>query len=470
MENSGNTNSSLNRAKTNIDDEFYTQLTDIEKELRYYKQHFKDKVVFCNCDDPFESNFFKYFVLNFNRLGLKKLIATCYVTSPIANKQLSLFDILGETEPTPPEGKPYKAIVTTVYDKTGDGGIDMFDVAELFKSKENELTELKEDGDFRSAECLELLDESDIVVTNPPFSLFIDYLKKLMEHQKKFLIIGSQPKLTNLDIFPLLQENKIWLGKNEPKQFYVPHFNGTKKNVTVDAEGRYIASFGNACWYTNLDLKKRHEDLILINKYSPEKYPKYDNYDAIECKNVKEIPCDYAGVIGVTPGFLLSHNPDQFEIVGVVSAPKNPGSLNLGKDYSKFIGYKQNGQKNGRTGSTFGRNAVLLGDDGKHDYYEKDGVRVHSASARIFIRNKHPEERSNPMMDINLHEITIRDLFDKYYEDDENGIVTGYHGQLNMRPVYQLVNIDFSIITNALQLTKFRTMLLTFNEYSIRYS
>ena len=161
-------NKNLNSAKTARKDEFYTQLTDIEKEMRYYRKHFKDKTVLCNCDDPFESNFFKYFVLNFNRLGLKKLIATCYTGSPIANKQLSIFDILGESEET--QNKPYKAVVTTVYDKTGDGGVDMLDVAELFKSGENELTELKGDGDFRSPECLELLDEADIVVTNPePF-------------------------------------------------------------------------------------------------------------------------------------------------------------------------------------------------------------------------------------------------------------------------------------------------------------
>ena len=166
-------NKSLTAAAKAKQDEFYTQLTDIEKELRHYRKHFKGKTVLCNCDDPFESNFFKYFVLNFNRLGLKKLIATCYTGSPIANKQLSIFDILGESEET--TNKPYKAVVTTVYDKTGDGGVDMLDVAELFKSGENQLTELKGDGDFRSDECLALLDEADIVVTNPPFSLFREY-------------------------------------------------------------------------------------------------------------------------------------------------------------------------------------------------------------------------------------------------------------------------------------------------------
>ncbi len=167
-------NNDLGIAKTAKKDEFYTQLSDIEKEMRYYRKHFKDKVVFCNCDDPFESNFFKYFVLNFNRLGLKKLIATCYASSPIANTQLSLFDIIGTENKN--LSKAYKAVVTKVYDKTGDGGIDMFDVAELFKSGENELTELAGDGDFRSDECLALLEDADIVVTNPPFSLFREYI------------------------------------------------------------------------------------------------------------------------------------------------------------------------------------------------------------------------------------------------------------------------------------------------------
>ena len=171
-------NKSLRSAGKAKIDEFYTQLSDIEKEMRYYRKHFKDKTVLCNCDDPFESNFFKYFVLNFNRLGLKKLIATCYASSPIANTQLSLFDVVGTEESK--QNKPYKAVVTKVYDKTGDGGIDMFDVAELFKSGENSLSELEGDGDFRSKECLELLDESDIVVTNPPFSLFREYISVLL--------------------------------------------------------------------------------------------------------------------------------------------------------------------------------------------------------------------------------------------------------------------------------------------------
>lgn len=393
---------SLNRAKVEIDDEFYTQLTDIEKELRHYRKHFKGKTVLCNCDDPFESNFFKYFVLNFNRLGLKKLIATCYHSSPIVGQQLQYrYDKDGQMsflfgddlDTNYSEKRPYKAIVTKVYDTSGDGGVDMLDVAELFKQGENELSELAGDGDFRSEECLALLDDADIVVTNPPFSLFIEYLLTLVEHNKKFIIIGSQNKITNKDIFPLIQQNKLWLGNNNPmpKQFFVPRCNETKKNITQDESGRFIASFGNTCWFTNLDIKKRHEELILVKRYAPEEYPKYDNYNAIECQRRADIPCDYSDVIGVTPGFLFDYNPDQFEIVGVVSAPQNPGSLNLGKDYRLFIGYRQSGKPNGRTGSTFGKCAVIVQDDGVHDYYEKDGVRVQQVSPRIFIRNKHPE-------------------------------------------------------------------------------
>ena len=207
-------NKSLRSAEKAKVDEFYTQLSDIEKEMRYYRKHFKDKVVFCNCDDPFESNFFKYFVLNFNRLGLKKLIATCCTSSPIVNTQFSLFDVIG-TEKSK-QNKPYKAIVTKVYDKTGDGGINMFDVAELFKSGENSLSELEGDGDFRSKECLKLLDESDIVVTNPPFSLFREYISVLFEYKKHFIVIGNVNAISYKEIFPLLMNNKMCIGSQYP--------------------------------------------------------------------------------------------------------------------------------------------------------------------------------------------------------------------------------------------------------------
>ena len=199
-------NSNLSAAKRAKNDEFYTQLTDIEKELRYYRKHFRGATVLCNCDDPFESNFFKYFVLNFNRLGLKKLIVTCYAGSAVAEYRNG-------------NAKPYKAVVTTVYDTTGDGGVDMEDVRNLFELGENELVELEGDGDFRSEECLALLDEANIVVTNPPFSLFREYIDVLMGYEKKFIVIGSQNAITYKEIFPLLKDDDVWLGSTHPKEF-----------------------------------------------------------------------------------------------------------------------------------------------------------------------------------------------------------------------------------------------------------
>lgn len=321
----GNTN--LARANREKNDEFYTRLTDIEKELRHYRKHFKGKTILCNCDDPFESNFFKYFVLNFNKLGLKKLIATCYATSAISNKELSLSKVLGNDETK--EGRPYKAVVTKIYDATGDGGIDMLDVAELFKMGENELTELKEDGDFRSEECLELLKEVDIVVTNPPFSLFREYVATLVEYDKKFIIIGNQNAITYKEIFPLLKDNIIWLGNNNPapKLFYVPTLLEERKNIKKDENGDLVATFGNICWFTNLDIKKRHEDLILIKKYNEEDYPKYDNYDVINVNKVKDIPYDYEDIMGVPITFIDKYNPEQFEIIGIANSARWIGDL-----------------------------------------------------------------------------------------------------------------------------------------------
>lgn len=392
MEKSANAN--LGAAKTAKKDEFYTQLTDIEKEMRYYRKHFKNKTVFCNCDDPFESNFFKYFVLNFNRLGLKKLIATCYATSPIAGQQLPLFDVVGNAEEN--ENKPYKAVVTKVYDVTGDGGVDMFDVAELFKSHENELTELEGDGDFRSEECLALLDEADIVVTNPPFSLFREYVATLMEHEKHFIIIGNVNAISYKEIFPLFQNNLMWIGASihsGDRKFYVPDdYPLNAAGCGVDEDGRRFIRVKGVRWYTNLDLRQRHEELILAKRYDPNTYPKYDNYDAINVNKTADIPCDYDGVMGVPITFLDKYSPDQFEIIGTISAPSDPDTLNLGIDYSEYIGYKQSGERNGRTGSTFGKCPVIVMDDKKHPYYEKDGRRVQTTYHRIFIRNKHPEQ------------------------------------------------------------------------------
>ena len=318
-------NSQLSAAKKAKNDEFYTRMTDIEHELVHYRKHFKGKVVLCNCDDPFESNFFKYFALNFNPLGLKKLIATCYSGSPIAGGeyQPSLFDD-DVDEDTGRHRRAYKAVVNVFRDDTGDGGLDMDDIRNLLDSGENELTELHGDGiygagDFRSKECLELLDEADIVVTNPPFSLFREYVATLMEHGKKFVIVGNQNAITYKEAFPLLRDDRLWLGYNKVKEFVVPSADHPERgNIVTDGKGGLIAKFGNICWYTNLDITKRHEDLLLYRRYKedPSRYPKYDNYDAIEVSKVKDIPEDYWGVMGVPITFMDKYNPDQFDIVG----------------------------------------------------------------------------------------------------------------------------------------------------------
>lgn len=357
-------NDSFARAKSAREDEFYTQLSDIEKEMRHYRRHFKGKTVFCNCDDPFESNFFKYFILNFNRLGLRKLIVTCYTGSPIAGKQLTLFDVLNETVEEN-QNRPYKAIITTVYDKTGDGQVDMFDVAELFKSGENELTELEGNGDFRSPECLALLDEADIVVTNPPFSLFREYVETLMEHEKKFIIIGSQNAITYKEIFPLLMNNNMWLGYNNGDMaFKVPqYYEPRKTRYWVDESGQKWRSMGNIAWYTNLDLKRRHEEMILVKRYASDTYNQYDNYKGIDVESLDQIPCDYAGVMGVPLTIMQSHNPDQFEIIG------------FGKgELAKSIGVTKNHRGRADLAYTL--------PDGKHK----------CPYGRILVRNKHPEK------------------------------------------------------------------------------
>lgn len=351
-------NSALNAAVKAKKDEFYTQLTDIEKEMRYYYKHFKGKTVLCNCDDPFESNFFKYFVLNFNRLGLKKLIATCYATSPIVGQQLLLFDVVDGDKDK--KGKPYKAVVTKVYDVTGDGGVDMFDVAELFKSHENELTELYGDGDFRSEECLALLDEADIVVTNPPFSLFREYMAVLMEHEKHFIIIGNVNAITYKDVFPLIMENRLWFGASihsGDRKFYVPDdYPLNAAGCGIDSDGRRFIRVKGVRWYTNLDYKQRHEEMILVKRYSPETYPQYDNYDAINVDKTSDIPCDYAGIMGVPITFMDKYNPDQFEIVGISGELANP---------------------------------LLIDGKRKTGRFYINGRRLYD---RIAIRNKHPEE------------------------------------------------------------------------------
>ena len=312
-------NSNLHAAAKAKNDEFYTRLADIENELSHYRDQFRGKVVLCNCDDPFESNFFKYFVLNFNHLGLKKLIATSYAGSPIANKQLSVMNILGDDEQGNSYGIAYKAVVTTVHDANDDGQVDMSDIHRLFELGENQLSRLKSGGDFRSRECIALLDEADIVVTNPPFSLFREYVATLMAHKKKFLIWGNINAITYKEIFPLLKDNEMWLGTiaNKTCIFQIPSYYTKWDQKITDKinDGNHYGQVPSIAVYTNLDLKQRHEDMILYRRYTPEEYPHYDNYDAINVNKVTDIPCDYDGVMGVPITFLGSYNPEQFEII-----------------------------------------------------------------------------------------------------------------------------------------------------------
>ena len=306
-------NSNLHMSKSGKTDEFYTQISMIENELKHYKEHFKGKVVFCNADDPYESNFFKYFALNFNQLGLKKLIATCYSGSPIAGKEMGLFENQGH-EYRISGKRAYKVVMSELKDVNGDGRQDIEDVQELIKHR---IRYLQDDGDFRSEECIALLQEADIIVTNPPFSLFKEYISLLMQYQKKFLVIGNQNAVTYKEIFPLIKNNEIWLGYNNGHfWFKVPDDYEVKKtDFKIDDTGQKWRRMGNICWFTNLDINKRHEELVLFQRYEPEKYPKYDNYDAINVNATKDIPCDYYGAMGVPITFLDKYNPEQFELV-----------------------------------------------------------------------------------------------------------------------------------------------------------
>ncbi len=309
-------NSNLHKANMAKKDEFYTQLIDIEKELKHYKEQFRDKIVYCNCDDPYESNFFKYFAANFNALGLKKLITTSYTRSPIAGGQLPLFEVKG----LKPKGKePFKIELNEVTDNDADGAIGLTDVKWLLKNDANTATPLKGNGDFRSEECIELLKEADIVVTNPPFSLFREYVAQLVEYNKKFLILGDQNAITYKETFKLIKENKLWLGYDNggTKWFQVPadYDIPTESRKKIENGIQYF-SMGRIVWFTNMETAKRHQELILYKKYTPEEYPSYDNYEAINVDKVSDIPMGYKGAMGVPITFLDKYNPNQFEIIG----------------------------------------------------------------------------------------------------------------------------------------------------------
>lgn len=298
-------NTNLKKAKKEKNDEFYTQISDIEKELRHYKDHFRDKTVFCNCDDPRISNFFHYFSYNFEKLGLKKLITTCY-----KNQDRDLFST----------HQSEKAIYL---EYTGDRNGD-----KIPNPEEIGIHELEGDGDFRSEESIELLKEADIVVTNPPFSLFREYISQLIEYDKKFLIIGNQNNLTYKEVFKLVKENKIWTGVDNggTKWFKVPDHYDIETETRIKTEnGQKFFSMGSVYWFTNLDNRKRHDNIILFKNYNPREYPKYDNYDVIEVSKVKDIPIDYKGLMAVPITFVDKYNPNQFEILGIMDRENSSG-------------------------------------------------------------------------------------------------------------------------------------------------
>ena len=335
-------NRNLNKAKEAKKDEFYTQLEDINNELRHYREHFRGKTVLCNCDDPRVSNFFTYFAYNFEFLGLKKLITTCY-----KNQNIDLFS----------QNKSEQAVYL-VYegDKNGDHIPDAEEIG---------VRPLKGDGDFRSEECIELLKEADIVVTNPPFSLFREYVAQLMEYGKKFLIIGHQNAIKYKEIFPLIKENKLWLGygfKGSAAHFYSPY----EDIATANDHRVGMIRVSGVHWFTNLEIPKRSEEIDLVCHYSPEEYPQYDNYNAINVNKTQDIPCDYSGLMGVPITFLDKYCPAQFEIIWQASGNTRASTPN---EILEEIGYKPHPEDRGGCGVV-------------------NGKRLYS---RILIRNKHPK-------------------------------------------------------------------------------
>ena len=368
-------NFSLSRARQQRNDEFYTQLPDIERELMHYEGHFQGKSVYCNCDDPCVSNFFHYFSYNFERLGLKKLIAACY-----RNQERDMFS-----------RHDSERAIWLEYKGDAKGG-RVPDIRDIGERK------FERDGDFRSDECIELLKQADIVVTNPPFSLFRQYVAQLMEHGKKFLIVGSQNAITYREIFPLLQDNRMWLGvtpKGQDMLFDVPESYAQELVETAKegsaykvVEGVIKGRLGNAAWFTNLDHTKRHEGLILYKRYSPEEYPTYDNYDAINVDKTAKIPMDWGGVMGVPITFLDKHNPAQFEIVGITKTWFGAAT----KTYPPQVQISTSGKQIGVTKLNDGATLQIDGPVEK-THYTVGGNRYVQVYARILIRNRNPGEQ-----------------------------------------------------------------------------
>lgn len=395
-------NSNLHDSAKNKQDEFYTQLSLIENELKHYKAHFNGKVVLCNCDDPYESNFFKYFAMNFNLLGLKKLIATCYATSPVMGEelgfyvgkdnQLSFLPVVG-AKPLHEERHSYKVVITEVTDENGDGRTDLADVEYLMRNRKNIMTLLDGDGDFRSQECVELLKQADIVVTNPPFSLFREYIALLEEYEKKYVIVGNMNAVTYKEIFPMIAENRLWLGYNSGHfWFKVPDTYEIKKtDFKIDENGQKWRRMGNICWFTNMDIEKRHEDMALFRNYTPDKYPKYDNYDAINVDRTVDIPCDYYGVMGVPITFLSQYNPEQFEIVAFRKGNDGKDLVYSFTNSSQFVHVERERERE-RGERKFDRTSAYSSAEYRHpsangERAYVDGQRKY---ARLLIRHKNP--------------------------------------------------------------------------------
>lgn len=355
----------MSDAKTAKEDEFYTQLADIERELKHYKAQFKGQVVYCNCDDPRISNFFHYFAYNFEKLGLKRLITTCY-----KNQNADLFS----------QNDSERAIWLEY-----DGDLNGNNVPD---PNEIGIKQLEGDGDFRSAESIELLRQADIVVTNPPFSLFREYVAQLVEYDKKFLIIGNMNAVTYKEIWPLIQTEKMWLGVTRTGTgqmwFEVKDDAPVKTGQRVDEHGVRYQTVGNSAWFTNLDNSNRHEDLILYKNYNPNDYPHYDNYDAIEVSKAVDIPVDYDGVMGVPITFLGKHNPDQFEIVGIAKAPLGHPT----KTYPQQIQISADGTRSLVTKLNDGPTLKVTKPPAKRTYYEVDGELFVQLYARILIRRR----------------------------------------------------------------------------------
>jgi len=400
--------SHLTNAKRAKNDEFYTQYDDIQKEIEAYLEYdpdvFKGMVVYCNCDDPFESNFFRCFALNFNKLGLKQLITTSYKPSPVANTQLELFG--DKKTPTKAKGRPRvtanKFIINEVRDIDGDGEFNLKDIAlQLKANKNNEWMPLEGDGDFRSDECINLLKRSDIVATNPPFSLFREYVKQLFDYNKKFVIIGSMNAITYKEIFPLIKNNKLWLGNGfnaGNAYFFTPNTRDFASGVYDAKTG--LVKFRNVNWFTNLDHGRRHQPLPLMTmkdnlKYSKHKeikgkraYHKYDNYDAIEVPFTDSIPSDYNGVMGVPISFLDKYNPEQFEIIGMAQRGCH-NELPDTKKYDDYVQMKSDGTIEGSNGRKIDEAPIIKGRaEGKTYYADKNGREVTSLFMRLFIKHK----------------------------------------------------------------------------------